>query len=78
MFLQAGSPSSRRGLNARQEFAQHDGHDVSSTRVVVLGSGFMVFARQMAVVGALSTFGNDTHPQREVVVGIGGHDFGSS
>jgi Amt family ammonium transporter len=76
MFMQAGFAMLETGMTRAKNVAHTMGMNFLVYSVGILGFWVMGFALQMGGVGALGTFGNDATLGRELVVTIGGHDFG--
>src|SRR5579859_2208065 len=76
MFMQAGFALVETGLTR----AKNVGHTMAMNFLVyaigVIGYWAVGFALQMGGVGPLSTFGNDPTLSHELIVNVGGKEFG--
>ncbi len=76
MFMQAGFAFVETGLVRKKNVAHTMGMNVFVYAIGILGFWACGFALQMGGVGALSTFGGDATLSRELIVHIGGKEFG--
>ncbi len=76
MFMQAGFALVETGLTRAKNVAHTMGMNLLVYSIGVIGFWIMGFALQMGGVGALATFGNDPTLSSELVVHIGGKEFG--
>jgi Amt family ammonium transporter len=76
MFMQAGFALVETGLTRAKNVAHTMGMNFLVYSIGIIGFWALGFGLQMGGVGAMSTFGNDPTLSRELVVNIGGKDFG--